>query len=192
MITETFAPVHISVDAPGVGPIGIFNNATPSFLKENFARWCEMGLVEVGISRDLEKKVIRYIQTEFCGLIDAVYCLATAMGDGRKMRRCLRQYVENYYKKDTPLVDIIKPADFCRAFFKDIARESSQSILCLMLQVVITNTDKFGYQLTTKEIIVLHERYCAIVDAAARWVADIKEGDSVETRAKQKTEQLQV
>src|ERR1700743_2403915 len=142
MIATNFAPLYIDVNGPSPDPTVIFNDTSLSYLKENFGKWCEMGLVEVGVSRDLEKRAIRYIQPEFPGLIDAAYCLAMAMGDGRRMRKCLREYVANYYKKEVDHVNIIKPPDFCGLFFKEITQQSARSILWLMAEVVILNTDK--------------------------------------------------
>jgi hypothetical protein len=53
MITETFAPVNFPVDGPDIGPMIIFKDVTLIYMRVNFLKWCEIGMAEVGASRQL-------------------------------------------------------------------------------------------------------------------------------------------
>jgi hypothetical protein len=169
MITEIFAPVNFPLDGAVPGPMVIFKDVTPIYLKVNFLKWCDIGLAEVGASRQLESKVIGYVQTEFVGLIDAVYCVAITMQDEEKMEENLNRYFENYYKKDAKEKDILNPFEFCIAFFLDITRESAKSILWLLMEVVSANKGKYEYQREQKDILSLYERYAATIDIGYDW-----------------------
>lgn len=72
MITHQYIPLYRSSNGPTPGPIIIFRDTTLIELKANFQKWCEIGLGEVGASRQLEASVIKHMQTEFVGLINAV------------------------------------------------------------------------------------------------------------------------
>ena len=175
MITETFAPVNFPVDGPELGPMVIFKDVTPIYMKVNFLKWCEIGLAEVGASRQLENKVIKHIQTELIGLIDAVYFIAVSMMEEEKMDEHLDQYIANFYKKDAKKEDIPLPPDFCVAFFISITRESARSILWLLMEVVTANKGKYEYQREQKDILNLYERYAAVIDLGHNWHKTIKE-----------------
>jgi hypothetical protein len=175
MITETFAPVNFPIDGSELGPMLIFKDITPIYLKVNFLKWCEIGLAEVGISRQLEKKVITHVHLEFVGLIDAVYFIAASMLDEDKMEEHLQQYIANYYKKDAKEEDIPPPPDLCLVFFKGITYKSAKSILWLLMEVVTANKDKYEYQREQKDILNLYERYSAVIDIGHDWRNKMKE-----------------
>lgn len=174
MITETFAPVNFPVDGPEIGPMIIFKDVTPIYMKVNFLKWCEIGLAEVGASRQLENKVIKHVQAEFIGLIDAVHCIAVSMTDQEGMADHLEQYMANYYKKDVKKKEILSPPDFCIAFFKGITRESAKSILWLLMEVVTANKAKYEYQREEKDILNLYERYSAVISMGYDWHKTLK------------------
>lgn len=172
MITETFAPVNFPVDGPEIGPMFIFKDVTPIYMKVNFLKWCEIALAEVGASRQLEAKVIKHMQTEFLGLINAVYCVAITMEDEEKLSENFRYYIDNYYRKDVPKVN---PFEFVLLFFKGIKKESARSILWLLMEVVAAQKDKYAYQKEQKDILNLYERFSAVVCVAYDWTRPTKE-----------------
>ena len=145
MITETFAPVNFPVDEREIGPIVIFKDLTAIYMKVNFLKWCEIGLAELGDSRQLERMVIKHVETEFIGLINAVYYTTLAMWDEEKIEDYYNQYIDNYYKKKAKKKEVLPPLNFCIAFFNGITRESAKSILWLLMEVVTANKDKYEY-----------------------------------------------
>jgi len=175
MITETFAPVNFPADGPEIGPMIIFKDVTPIYMKVNFLKWCEIGLAEVGASRQLENKVIKHVQTEFIGLIDAVHCIAISMNDQEGISDHFERYLANYYKKDVKKKEILSPPDFCIAFFKGITRDSAKSILWLLLEVVTANKGKYEYQPEHKDILSLYERYSAVINMGHDWQKELKQ-----------------
>lgn len=180
MITETFAPVNFPVDGPEIGPMIIFKDVTPMYMRVNFLKWCEIALAEVGASRQLERKVINHVQTEFIGLIDAVYSTAAAMmtdGNREALRKLMDQYFEDYYKKDAKEEDILMPTDFCQAFFRGIALESAKSIFWLMMEVVTANKDKYEYKVDQTKILNLFERFQAVLNVAYDWHEEFDKRD---------------
>lgn len=44
MIKETFAPVNLDVDGAELGPMLIFRDVIPIYLKVNFLKWCDIGI----------------------------------------------------------------------------------------------------------------------------------------------------
>jgi len=167
MITELFAPFNFPIDGPDAGPMAIFKDLAPTYMKENFLKWCEIGLAEVGSSRALEHKVIMHFETEFIGLINAVYFVAAAMKDDLaddQLYQNLEQYINDYYKKDVKERDTLLPPVFCQVFFEGITRESAKSILWLLMEVVIANIGKYDYQCEPKVVLNLYERYIAVID----------------------------
>ena len=184
MITETFAPVNFPVDGPEIGPMIIFKDVTPIYMKVNFLKWCEIGLAEVGASRQLENKVIQHVQTEFIGLIDAVHCIAVSMTDQEGMADHFERYMANYYKKD---VKILPPPDFCIGFFKVITRESAKSILWLLMEVVTANKAKYEYQREEKDILNLYEHYSAVISMGHDWHKTLKQYRQPKKKSSPKT-----
>ncbi|WP_431217171.1 hypothetical protein ACQ86N_23100 [Puia sp. P3] len=180
MITETFAPVNFPIDGPEIGPMIIFKDVTPIYLKVNFQKWCEIALAEVGTSRQLERKVICHIQTEFIGLINAVYCTAAAMmtdGDDEALRKIANQYIKDYYKKDAKRNNIRIPTDYFQEFFKSITPKSTRSILWLLMEVVTANKDKYEYKVNHVQILNLFERFQAVVNIAHDWQEQLDKRD---------------
>ena len=176
MITETFAPVNFPIDGPEIGAMIIFKDVTPIYLRVNFQKWCAIALTEVGASRQLERKVINHIQTEFIGLINAVYSTAAGMmadGDDESLRKTVNQYIKEYYKKDVKRNDIIIPTDFFKVFFQSITPQSTKSILWLMMEVVTAKKDKYEYKVDHVQILNLFERFQAIVNVAHDWYQEI-------------------
>ena len=186
MITEIFAPVNFPIDGAEVGPMVIFKDVTSIYLKVNFLKWCEIGLAEIGASRQLENKVIRHVQTEFIGLIDAVLCIALTMEDEDKLEENFNQYLANYYQKDAKARDILNPAEFCLAYFRGITRESTISILWLLMEVVSANKDKYEYQREQKHILTLFERYSALIACAYDWNEDTRKHHRSNKKKKKK------
>jgi hypothetical protein len=167
MITELFAPFNFPVDGAEMGPMAIFKDLTPAYMKKSFLKWCEIGLAEVGSLRELEYKVIKHVETEFIGLINAVYFVAAAMRDDLaddQLYQNLEHYIDDYYKKDVKERDTLLPPVFCQVFFEGITRESAKSILWLLMEVVIANKGKYDYQCEPKVVLNLYERYIAVVD----------------------------
>jgi len=187
MITETFAPVNFPIDGPEIGPLIIFKDVTPIYMKVNFLKWCEIGLAEVGASRQLENKVIKHVQTEFIGLIDAVYFIAVCMNDQEGMADHFERYMANYYKKNVKKKEILSPPDFCLAFFKGITRESAKSILWLLMEVVTANKGKYEYQREEKDILSLYERYSAVINMGYDWQKTLKQYGRSRTKSGTKT-----
>lgn len=167
MITELFTPFNFPIDGPDMGLMGIFKDLSPTYMKETFLKWCEIGLAEVGSKRELENKVIKHVETEFIGLLNAVYFIAAAMRDDLtedELFQNLEQYTNDYYKKDIEEQDTLLPPVFCQVFFEGITRESAKSILWLLMEVVIANKDKYDYQCEPKVVLNLYERYIAVID----------------------------
>src|SRR6185437_3398244 len=150
MIRETFAPVNLPVDGAELGPMLIFKDVTPIYIKVNFLKWCDIGLAEVGAARQLEAKVIRHMQTEFVGLINAVHCIALTMEDEEKLDENYHHYEDNYYKKGVK--NILNPFEFTYAFFRRITEGSARSILWLLMEVITANKEKYEYLREQKEI----------------------------------------
>ena len=186
MITETFAPVNFPVDDREVGPIIIFKDLTAINMKVNFLKWCEIGFAEVGDSRQLERMAIKHVETEFIGLINAVYYTALAMWDEEKIEDYYNQYIDNYYKKKAKKKEVLPPLNFCMSFFNGITCESAKSILWLLMEVVTANKDKYEYQLEQKDILNLYERFSAIIVLGYDWQKAIKKRDQAEKKAVQK------
>jgi hypothetical protein len=182
MITEIFAPVNFPVDGPDIGPMIIFKDVTLIYMRVNFSKWCEIGIAEVGASRQLERKVIKHVETEFIGLLNAVYWAANAMANEENMDDCLHQYISSYYKKDVKKRDILQPFDFCIDFFSGITRESAKSIVWLLMEVVTANKTKYEYQLEQKDILTLYERYSAVIDMGYDWQKTIKKRKQAKKR----------
>ena len=183
MINATFAPVNFPIEGPEIGPMIIFKDVTPIYMKVNFLKWCEIGLIEIGGSRQLERMVIKHVETEFIGLLNAVYYTAAAMADEERMDDYLNQYLDNYYKKKAKKKEILLPFNFCMAFFGGITRESAKSILWLLMEVVTANKLKYEYQLEQKDILTLYERYSAVIDVGYGWQKDIKKKEQAEKKA---------
>ena len=78
MITETFHFYNHPVHEPEIGPMLVFQDVSPIYLKVNFLQWCEIGLAEIDRSRQGEIQAINLVKTEFLGLGEAVYFIATA------------------------------------------------------------------------------------------------------------------
>jgi hypothetical protein len=186
MITETFAPVNFPIDGPEIGLMIIFKDITPIYMKVNFLKWCEIGLNEIGGSRQLERMVIKHVEIEFIGLLNAVYYTAGAMADEERMDDYLNQYLENYYKKKAKKKEVLLPFNFCIAFFNGITRESAKSILWLLMEVVSANKDKYEYQLEQKDILNLYERYSAVIDIGYDWAKFIKKKEHAEKKSASK------
>jgi len=187
MITETFAPVNFPVDGPDNGPLIIFKDVTLIYMRVNFLKWCEIGIAEVGASRQLEGKVIKHVEVEFIGLLDAVYWSAAAMADEENVKDCLNQYISGYYKKDVKRRDILQPFDFCIEFFREITRESAKSIIWLLMEVVTANKSKYDYMLEQKDILTLYERYSAVIDVAYDWHKALKKKRPIKKEARTKS-----
>ena len=187
MITETFAPVNFPVDGPDIGPMIIFKDVTLIYMRVNFSKWCEIGIAEVGASRQLERKVITHVETEFIGLLNAVYWAANAMANEDSMDDCLQQYISSYYIKDVKKCNILQPFDFCIDFFSGITRESAKSIVWLLMEVVTANKTKYEYQLEQKDILTLYERYSAVIDVGYDWHKAIKKKRPIKKGARTKS-----
>lgn len=186
MITETFAPVNFPVDDREVGPIVIFKDITAINMKVNFLKWCEIGLAEVGDSRQLERMAIKHVETEFIGLINAVYYTALAMWDEEKIEDYYNQYIDSYYKKKAKKKEVLPPLNFCISFFNGITYESAKSILWFLLEVVAANKDKYEYQMEQKDILTFYERFSVIIVLGYDWQKAIKKRDQAEKKANQK------
>lgn len=172
MITEIFHYVNLPVDDPEIGPTIIFQDVSPIYLKVNFQQWCDIGLAEVGTSRQSETVAIKHIKTEFLGLIDAVYCIARSMKDDNSeedMKIPIRYYIDNYYRRDVKPNEIIPPPDFCQAFFREISATSIKSLLWILLELVLVHHSKHEYHLDEPNILDLYERYGAIILTAHDW-----------------------
>jgi hypothetical protein len=167
MITEIFPPVNFPIDGPEIGSMLIFRDATPRYLKANFIKWCEIGLAEVGASCQLEANVIKHMQSEFVGLINAVHCIALTDQDETKLEENYHQYVANYYKKGVEKVP--NPAEYCIGFFNGITKESAKSILWRLMEFTIASNPKHEYQREQKEILSLYERYSGVIELAHDW-----------------------
>lgn len=57
----------VPIDGPEMGHMVIFKDVIPIYMRVNFLKWCEIGIAEVGASRQLKDKVIKLMQTEFIG-----------------------------------------------------------------------------------------------------------------------------
>jgi hypothetical protein len=144
----------------------IFKDVTPIYLKVNFLKWCEIALAQVAASRQLEAKVIKHMQSEFLGLINAVYCVAASMENEEKLDENFHYYIDNYYRKD---VQKVNPFEFALLFFKGIKKESARSIIWLLMEVVAAQKDKYDYQKEQKDILNLYERFSGVVCVAYDW-----------------------
>lgn len=173
MIKERFAPVNFPVDGKEMSPMVIFKDLTLIYLKVNFLRWCDIGLAEIGASRQLEARVIKHVQSEFIGLLNAVYYIALTTEDETKLEENFDLYCDNYYKKDVE--DIPNPFSFLVLFFKGITKESIVSLLWLLMEVVTAQKDKYDYHIDQKHILTLYERYAAVVGSAYKWHKCAKE-----------------
>ena len=173
MITETFAPVNFPADGPELGPMVIFKDVTPIYIKVNFLKWCDIALAEIVVTRQLEAMVIKHMQTEFIGLINAVHCIALTMQDESKLDDNYHHYADNYYKKGAK--NILNPFEFCCVFFKKITQESARSILWLLMEIVTANKEKYEYLREQKEILALYERFSAILTVGYDWYKAARE-----------------
>jgi hypothetical protein len=173
MIKETFAPFNLPLNSPEVGPMLIFKDVSPIYMKVNFLKWCDIVSAEIGASRQLEDKVIKHMRTEFIGLINAVHCIASCMEDQTKMADNYRHYADNYYKKDVD--NVLDPFEFICAFFKGITEGSARSILWLLMELVAANKERYEYLREQKEILSLYERFSASLTVAYGWHKGMKE-----------------
>jgi hypothetical protein len=176
MITQIFASINLPADGIESGPIVCFKDVTPIYLKANFHQWCEIGLAEIGAIRPLEDKVIRFMQLEFMGLINAVYCMAAAMADRENAFVYYDEYTAKYYKKIDEEENRLSPQDFCRYFFRKITCRSARSILWLMFEVVTAHREKYEYQPQHKDILSLFHRYFILIGAADAWQKALNKG----------------
>jgi len=172
MISQKFAPLYFPVDGPDTGAMILFRDIPPSELKIHFQKWCDIGLEKMGETRKLEHRVIRYMKTEFIGLINAVHVQAAALtsdGHDKSLNDLLDKYFEDYYDKDAESDERRIPSEFFQAFFERITAESVTSILWLLLEVVTANKDKYEYDPDLPHLLTLHERFGAVVDIAHDW-----------------------
>jgi hypothetical protein len=159
MITATFAPVNYSIDGLPPGPMLIFRGVTPIYLKVNFLKWCEIGLTEVGGSRQLEKTAIRHVQAEFPGFLDAVHGIALSMEGIETTAENLDRQVVCYYTKDARRRGVPNPFDCTVTFFNGITVRSMASMLWLLLEVATAHKEKYEYRQEPTELLNLFERF---------------------------------
>jgi len=177
MITETFHFVNHPVHEPEIGPMLVFQDVSPIYLKVNFLQWCEIGLSEIDRSRQAEIHAIHLVKTEFLGLVDAVYFIATVFREDitdEDMRKSVHHYIENYYKKTAKKEDILQPPVFCEEFFREISFRSMKSLLWVLMELAVVHSTKHEYHLDQSSILDLFERYSAIVITGHDWKKMIK------------------
>ena len=177
MITETFHFSTHPVPEPEIGPMLVFQDVSPIYLKVNFLQWCEIGLAEIDRSRQAEIQAINLVKTEFLGLVDAVYFIATTLREditNEDMRKSVHHYIENYYKKIAKKEEILQPPVFCEAFFREISLSSVKSLLWVLMELAAANCTKHEYHLDQSSILDLFERYSAIVITGHDWKKMIK------------------
>jgi len=177
MITETFHFFNRPVHEPEIGPMLVFQGVSPIYLKVNFLQWCEIGLTEIDRSRQAEIQAINLVKTEFLGLVDAVYFIATVFREDitdEDMRKSVHHYIENYYKKTGKKEDILQPPVFCEAFFREISFRSMKSLLWVLMELAAVHSTKHEYHLDQSSILDLFERYSAIVITGHDWKKMIK------------------
>jgi len=187
MIKEIFAPVTFPIDGT-LGPAVIFKDVTPIYLKVNFLKWSEIGLAEAGALLDGESQAIKYLQTEFIGLIDAVFCLTEGARDGiseEKQDACLRRYFESYYKKDAKKNEMIPPIALCKAFYNGITLESARSMFWLLMKVVAAHKDKYEYRIEEVRVLNLYDRFAALITNGQDWEKIAKNYDEENKSNKQ-------
>lgn len=172
MITETYHYHNHPLHDPNIGPMLVFQDVSPIYLKVNFLQWCEIGLLEIGSSRKAEKEAICLVKTEFPGLIDAVYFIATTFREeitNEEMRKSIRQYIQHYYNKEAKKEDILPAPDFCKAFFQKISLDSVKSLLFVLMELTFVHSPKHEYHLDPSNILDLFERYTAIAITGHDW-----------------------
>lgn len=169
MITHVFGKIDVPLGDPERGPMLIFRDVSPIYLKVNFLKWCEIGLKEVAGIRRLEARVIKHLRSEFVGLINALYCMAGTNAYPKKFGVYYDEYIKRYYKKDVEEDDMVQPADFCIAFFRAITCESAQSAVWLLYEIVTAAKDKYGYQPEQTEVLDLFGRYNTLLGVANSW-----------------------
>ena len=177
MITEIFHIVNLPVHDAELGPMLVFQDVSPIYLKVNFLQWCEIGLAEIGASRPQEIEAIKHVKTEFLGLVDAVYFIATTFREDipdEDMRNSIRNYIDNYYKKDAKKEQILPAPDFCQAFFLGISFDSTKSLLWVLMELVAGHSTEHEYHTNQPGILDLFERYSAIIMAGHDWKKIIK------------------
>lgn len=187
MIREIFAPPTFPVDGT-VGPAVIFKDVTPIYLKVNFLKWSEIGLAEAGALLESESLAIKYLQTEFIGLIDAVFCLTEGARDGiskEKQDDCLQRYFESYYKKDAKNNEMMPPIALCKAFYNGITLKSAISMFWLLMKVVAAHKDKYEYRIEEVSVLNLYDRFCALVTDGQDWEKIAKNYDAENKSSKQ-------
>jgi hypothetical protein len=177
MITGIFHFVDLPVHDPDIGLMLVFQDVSPIYLKVNFQQWCEIGLAEIGLSRPHEIEAIKHVKTEFLGLIDAVHFIATTYSEDitdEDMRKSIRTYIDNYYKKGAKKEEILPATDFCQAFFLGISFDSAKSLLWVLMELVAGHNTEHEYHMAQSGILELFERYAAILIAGDDWKQIIK------------------
>lgn len=172
MITETFHFTNHAVHEHEMGPMLVFKDVSPIYLKVNFHKWCEIGLSEIDRSRQAEIQAINLLKTEFLGLVDAVYFIAMTFRkeiSNEDMRKSIHQYIDNYYKKDVKKEDILMAPDLCEAFFQKISFGSAKSLIFILMELAIVYCSKYEYHVDQSSILDLFERYSVIIITGHDW-----------------------
>src|ERR1700755_1272912 len=142
MISEIFHFVDLPVHDPEIGPMLVFEDVSPIYLKVNFQRWCEIGLAEIGASRPNEIEAIKHVQTEFLGLINAIYFIGTTFRkdiSDEDMRKSIRNHKG---------ANALSAPDFCVGFFQGISYDSAKSLLWVLMELVSRHKSEHEYQMT--------------------------------------------